>query len=149
MLHVCVEGPVNADTGFVQDFADISAVVKPLIERLDHRHLGTYLGNVVRPEWRPEGMPYDFYPTSENLLWWIADHVYALDIYRLERDSGIVETITKIRPGSIVPINDGDTLLRASYWSKLSIEETCTSMATLTRKEYDDAKGLRRYEEEV
>lgn len=108
VLHVSVSGSINPQTGFVMDFADISTVVKPLIERLDHRHLGTWfiktgiaLPNVAN--WDVPGLPFDFYPTSENLLTWIGLQLSASTL----------------------------------AWSKLSIEETCTSRATLTREEYD------------
>lgn len=104
VLHVSVEGPINAETGFVQDFAEISIGMKWLIEALDHHHLGTDLKDLP-DEWYVLGLPVDFYPTSENLLIWIAT--------QLNRDGSII------------------------YWSKLSIEETCTSRATLTREEYN------------
>jgi 6-pyruvoyl-tetrahydropterin synthase len=85
------------------DFADISEVVKPLIERLDHRHLGTWesLFTDNYTDWGVEGLPRNFYPTSENLLNWIGEQLHL-------------------------------------QWSLLSIEETCTSRATLTRKEFDE-----------
>jgi 6-pyruvoyltetrahydropterin/6-carboxytetrahydropterin synthase len=106
VLHVSVAGPINRETGFVQDFAEISEVVKPLIERLDHRHLGQWRnisGNPQTDEWGVHGLPTNFYPSSENLLVWIA-----------------------------LQLND-----QLPQWSTLALEETCTSRATLTRKEYD------------
>ena len=54
---VHLEGPVGDDTGWVQDFGDVSEVLKPLLERLDHRFL-----NEV------EGLSN---PTSEHLARWI------------------------------------------------------------------------------
>src|SRR5437660_12657062 len=73
VLHIFVEGSVNPDTGFVMDFADISKMVNPLIDRLDHHHLGTYddFGSLQLNQWGVLGMPHDIYPTSENLLTWI------------------------------------------------------------------------------
>ena len=101
-MHVSVEGPINPDTGFVMDFGDISEVVRPLIERLDHHHLGTWddIGGYTMDQSGVPGLPHDFYPTSENLVYWIGAQLKELP------------------------------------WSKLSIEETCTSRATLTQKEY-------------
>lgn len=43
-LTVFVEGPVGKETGWVIDFADISAVVKPIINRLDHFYLNEIQG---------------------------------------------------------------------------------------------------------
>lgn len=103
VLHISVEGPINPDTGFVQDFAEMSEGMKSLIESLDHHHLGQWFhieDNVQTNEWMVPGLAYNFYPTSENLLMWLAP---------------------------LIPF----------IWSKLSIEETCTSRATLTRMEYD------------
>lgn len=54
-LTVEVAGPVGAD-GWVMDFADVDAVVDPLVKSLDHRCLNDLLEN----------------PTSENLAAWIA-----------------------------------------------------------------------------
>jgi 6-pyruvoyltetrahydropterin/6-carboxytetrahydropterin synthase len=111
VLEVAVTGFVDDVTGFVQDYADISKVIDPLIERLDHRHLGTWgNGMVVQhwfnlKEWAVEGLSADFYPSSENLLWWIA--------------------------GELVP--------PLPQWSRLRLHETCTSTATLTREEYNRA----------
>jgi 6-pyruvoyltetrahydropterin/6-carboxytetrahydropterin synthase len=54
-LHV--EGPVNAHTGWVMDFADIKSAFAPLYDQLDHH----YLNDI-------EGLEN---PTSENLARWI------------------------------------------------------------------------------
>ena len=35
-LTVHVRGPVNESTGWVMDFADLTAAVKPLLDQLDH-----------------------------------------------------------------------------------------------------------------
>ena len=125
VLHVSVEGPINADTGFVMDFGDISNVVQPLVARLDHRHLGTWddIDTFGMDQWGAPGLPHDFYPTSENLLWWIAGQIgQQLDIFTKKRNPA--------------PDEDNDIKL-AHCWSKLPIEETCTSLATLTREEFD------------
>lgn len=120
VLHVSVVGPINPETGFVQDFADMSKVVKPIVEALDHRHLGEFF-SLHTLVWKPEGpdisYPEYIYPTSERLLWWIAGQLKPLDIY------GIADM----------------TLI--SHWSKVAIEETCTSYAELTREEYDRTNG--------
>ncbi len=129
VLHVSVEGLINPETGFVMDFGDISKVVKPLVEKLDHRHLGTWeeiegYGNLYAARSScVEGLPKDFYPTSENLLRWIAEQIGSqLDTYK---------------PGQAVETVSLTEIVLGVRWSKLSIEETCTSQATLTREEYD------------
>lgn len=107
ILHVHVEGTVDPETGFVMDYGDISSLIKPLIEMLDHRFLGEYgpFLNDLRPFDAVPGFPIGFYPSSENLLLWIARW-----------------------------IDD------ALPWSKLTLNETCTSSCTLTRKEYDELR---------
>jgi 6-pyruvoyltetrahydropterin/6-carboxytetrahydropterin synthase len=56
-LTVHLSGPVNDQTGWVMDFADIRAAVKPLLERLDHQCLNEI-----------EGLENS---TCENLAQWI------------------------------------------------------------------------------
>jgi len=115
VLKVSVEGDVNPDTGFVMDYADISAAVKPLIEKLDHNHLGTWASGpgVVHqrgPHWNPQYavLHEDFYPSSENLILWIAEQ-----------------------------------LDKELEWSKLELQETCTSSCVLTREDYERTVRLR------
>lgn len=56
-VEVVLEGEVDATTGMVADFADISAAWAPLHEVLDHRYLNDISGLEN--------------PTSENLAVWI------------------------------------------------------------------------------
>lgn len=56
-VRVSVEGPVGDDTGWVMDFADVSAVVRPVIDELDHRYLNEIDGLAN--------------PTSENVAIWL------------------------------------------------------------------------------
>jgi 6-pyruvoyltetrahydropterin/6-carboxytetrahydropterin synthase len=105
VLEVSVSGDVNPDTGFVMDFAEISEIMEPLITSLDHHHLGTW-----DKDWLPfnfdwAGFQDDLYPSSENLLLYIAKRI---DL----------------------------SLLRVN-WSKLKLQETCTSSCVLTREEYE------------
>lgn len=99
-LKVYVAGVVDEETGFVMDYGDISEHVKPLIGKLDHYHFGatSYQHGPPTSPWLPK----DIYPSSENLIVWIASQLTDLP------------------------------------WSKLELNETCTSSCTLTRKEYDD-----------
>ena len=59
-----VKGPVNPDSGWIMDFADIKRVFKPILDQLDHR----YLNDV-------EGLEN---PTSENIARWIWQRVHPL-----------------------------------------------------------------------
>ncbi|ROQ30039.1 6-carboxytetrahydropterin synthase QueD [Gallaecimonas pentaromativorans] len=60
-VRVEVTGEVDPYTGWVMDFADLKAVVKPLIDQLDH----CYLNEI-------EGLEN---PTSEVLAKWIWDQL--------------------------------------------------------------------------
>lgn len=113
VLHVFVNGKVNKETGFVMDYADISAAVKPLIENLDHKHLGQWLTDDNKmpigmsedcscASWTVPEMKLRFYPSSENLLIWIGQQLNTLP------------------------------------WHKLALEETCTSYCELTRIEFNE-----------
>ena len=56
-VEVCLEGEVDERTGWLQDYADISAAVEPLLRSLDHRALNDV-----------EGLEN---PTSEILCGWL------------------------------------------------------------------------------
>lgn len=109
VLTVFVGGSINPDTGMVVDFYDIKKVVQPIIDRLDHTHLGsgrymvTGIEGFRKEVWiGPSHEPsLPKLPTSENLLYWIAA--------QLPKDFD---------------------------WTKLVINETCTSSAILYRSEF-------------
>lgn len=48
-LRVWLEGPLLPELGWVMDFADLKAVVKPVVERLDHKCLNNIVGLETRP----------------------------------------------------------------------------------------------------
>lgn len=56
-IEVRVRGPVDADSGWVQDFADLARAFDPVYQRLDHRYLNEVPGLEN--------------PTSENLARWV------------------------------------------------------------------------------
>jgi 6-pyruvoyltetrahydropterin/6-carboxytetrahydropterin synthase len=60
-VSVHVAAPVQAETGWVRDFADISCAMAPVLGRLDHYYLNEI-----------EGLDN---PTSEVLAGWIWDHL--------------------------------------------------------------------------
>jgi 6-pyruvoyltetrahydropterin/6-carboxytetrahydropterin synthase len=86
VLRVGVEGAVNKETGFVIDYADISKAVKPIIQQLDHRFLGQRSERldgdnvIVNVSYDYDkhivlSMVANFYPSSENLCFWIGDQL--------------------------------------------------------------------------
>ncbi len=56
-IEVRVRGPVGAQSGWVQDFADLGAAFDPLFRQLDHNYLNEIAGLEN--------------PTSENLAAWV------------------------------------------------------------------------------
>lgn len=56
-LQIRVSGPVDAQTGWVMDFADLKAAFKQIEDRIDHRCLNDVSGLEN--------------PTSENLAKWL------------------------------------------------------------------------------
>lgn len=156
VLHVFVRGSVNPETGFVMDYGDISKVVKPIVEALDHRHLGAWdfewngvVWHIQLPTtWsnndkahNVEGLPPNFYPSSENLLWWIADQLWPLDLWEYKHGDSV--EFRHFEPGAKIEYKQGDGpwLRRIVEWSRVALEETCTSYAELRREEYDSIKG--------
>ena len=69
-VEVHIEGPLHGELGWVMDFADISATVKPVIARLDHRYLNDIPGLEN--------------PTSEVLAQWLWQELIS-DLPRLKR----------------------------------------------------------------
>lgn len=62
-IEVHVRGEVDAESGWVMDFAELSAAFKPLFEQLDHHCLND-IGGLENP-------------TSENLAEWIWQRLVA------------------------------------------------------------------------
>ncbi len=60
-IEVHVAGPVNPETGWLMDFADLQQAFSPLMEQLDHHYLNDIPGLEN--------------PTSEHLARWIWDHL--------------------------------------------------------------------------
>lgn len=60
-VEVVVIGDADPQTGWVRDFGDISDVVRPIIDRLDHRYLNEIAGLEN--------------PTSEVLCAWLWRHL--------------------------------------------------------------------------
>ena len=60
-IELHIEGPVDAHTGWVMDFADVKAAFQSVYDRLDHHYLNEIPGLEN--------------PTSEVLAKWIWDHM--------------------------------------------------------------------------
>lgn len=111
VLKVAVEGQINKTTGMVLDYSSIKSVVQPIVDRLDHQHLGygevqaldesndNTIGKVTLFS-SVKNFSLNL-PTSENLCVWIAD--------QLPYDFP---------------------------WAYVSIDETCTSSSLLTHEEW-------------
>lgn len=62
VIEVAVEGPLDPVLGWVMDFADMKAALRPLLDRLDHAYLNEIPGLEN--------------PTSEHLARWIWEHLH-------------------------------------------------------------------------
>lgn len=118
-LRVECEGPIDLETGVVIDYYNIKEVIQPIIDELDHHHLGygesrTELG-LQRVKSTVYWIPPEFKPTSENLLVLIAE-----EIGKRNHNYG---------PRYNLP------------WCTLILNETCTSEARLSRAEFNRMKG--------
>lgn len=112
--QVVVEGPVDPETGFVVDYADLSELIRlQIVERCDHTHLGQ--STVQYYDWSggPEldfnsQAPFgqNFYPSSENLVVAFARILQPL--------------VLEFTNGG----NKGNVVL-----AEVSLKETCTSEA--------------------
>jgi len=117
-LTVYVRGPVDEETGMVVDYGDIKSSIQPIIDDLDHAHLGAWETDRVtilhKPEsggikgvgwliWEKPGVLKFFNPTSENLLIEIARQI----------------------------------VKRGQVFSSLTLDETCTVSCLLTWEEFN------------
>lgn len=82
VLDVKVAGPVNRETGFVMDYADLKSIVNTaIIGKLDHQHLG--YGNLNEEDNGTDESIMGYvaalgprmYPSSENLVLWVASEL--------------------------------------------------------------------------
>lgn len=71
-LVVEVKGPIDPETGFVMDYAILKGIVQPIVDKLDHKHLGAFWPTTTLAH-NDSVLPEDFYPSSENLVVWLAD----------------------------------------------------------------------------
>jgi 6-pyruvoyl tetrahydropterin synthase/QueD family protein len=144
-LKVYVKGEIDPKTNFVADYGDIKKSVNPIIEQLDHHHLGQWLNEDQKDmptdnlSWGKHGvidLGLRFYPSSENLIVWIARQLWYLDLYAVKRET--LWSIERLNPGQIIPVDNPQTAVeRKVWWSRLELNETCTSACILTREEYD------------
>jgi 6-pyruvoyl-tetrahydropterin synthase len=124
-LTVAIEGSVNNETGMVADYAWIKESVQPLIEMLDHHHLGQgkapygwFETHDLYCDKHLVNLEFPMLPTSENILLWIAEQ-----------------------------LNE-----RKFKFSSLRLNETCTSECELTWDEflwYQTTKGGARADTEA
>jgi len=78
LVEVVIEGEVDAERGWVMDFAEIDEFVMPLVRQLDHQELNEIEGLVN--------------PTSELLAGWLWHKLTAL--------TGMVELVVSETPSS-------------------------------------------------
>jgi 6-pyruvoyltetrahydropterin/6-carboxytetrahydropterin synthase len=105
ILTVTIEGEIDPETGMVRDYGDIKDNVQPIVDQLDHTHLGS---GWVQLAWIGPTHVYFLpsLPTSENMLVWIANQ------------------------------------LREEFpWISLTLNETCTTAAELTRADWNKMQG--------
>jgi 6-pyruvoyltetrahydropterin/6-carboxytetrahydropterin synthase len=111
-LTVYVRGPVDEETGMVVDYGDIKTCIQPIVDELDHAHLGAWDTPKIRIDYDPQGgeqtkqvewLDYEFNPTSENLLIEIAKQI----------------------------------VKRGQVFSSLTLDETCTVSCLLTWEEFN------------
>lgn len=72
VVEVFCTGPVD-ERGFVVDYAEISAAMKPLIDRLDHQNLNEVFTADVFSNNTFGERTMIIHTTAENLAWWFMD----------------------------------------------------------------------------
>lgn len=109
LLTVYVTGKIDVKTGMVIDYGEISRIVKPVIEELDHAHLGAWTTN-------KGAIITDRVDSLKRVPWLITDNPTSENL--------VVEI--------------GAQLVRKGLqWSALSLDETRATCCTITREEFD------------
>ena len=133
VLHVETEGERNLETGFVMDYADMSAAVKPIIDRLDHRHLGAWC---VFLENREEAKNYS--DSAKRMLLaeiWGHEEGALGEYFKNWQVPGMPLAFNPTSENLLYWI--GEQLALSKFkWSKIALEETCTSYAELRLDEF-------------
>lgn len=79
-MVVEVHGPIDPDTQFVLDFAELKKMVQPLVDLFDHKHLNCFIT----------------YPSSENVATYVAHELLGkMDKYRV---SGYTVRVSETEP---------------------------------------------------
>jgi len=110
-LTVYVRGPVDTETGMVVDYGDIKSSIQPIIDELDHAHLGAWETDKVSISSKQE------YPGCTKQVSWLRTTNPTSENLLIE----IAKQIVK----------------RGQVFSSLTLDETCTVSCLLTWEEFN------------
>ena len=109
VLTVFVEGNIDPSTGMVMDYTDLGKRVQPIVDDLDHRHLGCW----------PDGSNAFFHASPG--VWLIKGKDWSVSW--LETDNPTSENLL---------LEIGRRLGKVLNWSRISLNETCRTSCSLT-----------------
>jgi len=118
-LTVYMRGPVDGETGMVVDYADIKSSIQPIIDDLDHAHLGAWNTSKVIID-IAKGCAMDGTGTK-SVPWLIKD---GRDIFNPTSENLLIEIAKQI-------------VKRGQVFSSLTLDETCTVSCLLTWEEFN------------
>jgi len=117
-LTVYVKGPVDSETGMVVDYADIKSSIQPIIDELDHAHLGAWHTSKVEIDWA-DGC--DEASGTKSVPWLVKD---GSDKFNPTSENLLIEIAKQI-------------VKRGQVFSSLTLDETCTVSCLLTWEEFN------------
>lgn len=130
------------------DYHDLKRVVLPIVDSLDHKHLGAWLPSkdASHPDAAFKQMWFswladtckdnDFYASSENLVWWIAERLNLLNRFKVRPQPGVTEFVESNRRDGGLTLPGIQLISMVRHWSKVQLSETCTSSCLLTYDEF-------------
>jgi 6-pyruvoyltetrahydropterin/6-carboxytetrahydropterin synthase len=117
-LTVYVRGPVDSESGMVVDYADIKSSIQPIIDELDHAHLGAWNTTKVTIDWA-DGC--DAATGTKSVPWLMGE---GLDKFNPTSENLLIEIAKQI-------------VKRGQVFSSLTLDETCTVSCLLTWEEFN------------
>ena len=118
-LTVYVRGPVDTETGMVVDYGDIKSSIQPIIDELDHAHLGAWNTSKVCID-IADGCAEN--GTGTKQVWWLIGD--GSDNFNPTSENLLIEIAKQI-------------VKRGQVFSSLTLDETCTVSCLLTWEEFN------------
>jgi queuosine biosynthesis protein QueD len=116
VLTVSIKGDIDPNTGMVADYGDLAKAVNPIINDLDHAHLGAWSTDRVLITHRGSD--------TQTLPWGTKEVEWLFNMYNPTSENLLVEIAKQL-------------VKTGCPFSSLTLNETCTTSCSLTWEEFN------------